>query len=147
MTSPYNIARKTNGVYVWLVAIIAILIASLINWFMVTNLAAPKSVYAADVDRIDNSISHANDSTASLNNFMSFENTKIADLSDNTQSQFDDVNGSITDANNKIGQTLSDLGGVKTQANNLKTQTDNLQNQTNTLTTQSTQLTSLLALF
>ena len=145
MTSPNNIARKTNGVNVWLVAIIAILIASLINWFMVTNLAAPKSVYAADVDRIDNSISHANDSTTSLNNFMSFENTKIADLSDNTQSQFDDVNGSITDANNKIGQTQSDLAGVKTQANNLKTQTDNLQNQTNTLTTQSTQLTSQLA--
>ena len=144
MTLPNNNVKKTGGVNVWLVAIIAILIASLIAWFMVTNLAAPKSVYAADVNQINNSMSHVNDSTTSLNNFMSFENTKIADLSDNTQSQFDDVNSSITDATNQISQTQSDLAGIKTQANNLKTQTDNLQTQTNTLTTQSTKLTSQL---
>jgi archaellum component FlaC len=80
-----------------------------------------------------------------LNVFTDYQNTRIDDLTDNTQTQFDEVNNSLADTNNQIGQTQSDLAGVKTQANNLKTQTDNLQNQTNTLTTQSTQLTSQLA--
>jgi len=147
MRSPKNNddLKRTNGANMWLIAIVAILVASLINWFMVTNLAASKSVYASDINKINNSMGHINDSTASLNVFTDYQNTRIDDLTDNTQTQFDEVNNSLADTNNQIGQTQSDLAGVKTQANNLKTQTDNLQNQTNTLTTQSTQQTSQLA--
>ena len=139
-----NEANKTRGVNVWLVALVAILITTLINWLMVTNLAAPKTVYASEINKINNSVGHMNDSATSLTVFTDYQNTRIDNLNDTTQSQFDDVNSSITDANNKIGQVQNDLAGVKTQANNLKTQTDSLQNQTNTLTTQSTKLTSQL---
>ena len=135
MTLPRNNngMRKTRGVNIWLVAIVAILIASLINWFMVTNLAAPKSVYASEINKINNSMGHMNDSSTSLDNFTSYQNTQINDLSDNTQTQFDEVNGSITDTNNKITQTQNDLLGVEAKANNLQTQT-------NDLAAQSTQL-------
>ena len=139
-----NEANKTRVVNVWLVAFVAILIATLINWFMVTNLAAPKADYASEINKINNSVGHVNDSATSLTVFTDYQNTRIDNLNDTTQSQFDDVNSSIADANNKIGQTQNDLTGVKTQANNLKTQTDSLQNQTNTLTTQSTKMTSQL---
>jgi archaellum component FlaC len=146
MTMPTNnnSIKKNNGVNVWLAAIAIVLVTTLINWFLVTNLAAPKTVYAADINKINNSMSHVNDSTTSLNNFTNYENTRIDTLSDDTQNQFDDVNNSITDSNNKISQTQADLAGVKTQANNLKTQTDSLKTQTDTLGTQATQLGSQL---
>ena len=132
--------RKTNGVNVWLVAAAGVLAASLISFLIVTNLAAPKSVYASDVSKIDNSVNHQNDATTSLNNFISFENNKIDNLSNDTQSQFDSTNGLITDANSSINQTQNDLSAVKTQVNNLKTQTDGLQNQATTLQNQSSTL-------
>jgi hypothetical protein len=146
MTLPTNNNnfKKNSGVNVWLVAIAIVLVTTLINWLLVTNLAAPKTVYAADINKINNSMSHVNDSTTSLNNFTNYENTRIDTLSDDTQNQFDDVNNSITDSNNKISQTQADLAGVKTQANNLKTQTDSLKTQTDTLGTQATQLGSQL---
>ena len=140
-----NYINKARGANVWLVAIVAILVASLINWFMVTNLAEPKSVYAADINKINNSIGHENDSATSLNAFSSYQNTLISNLSDNTQSQFDDVNNSITDANNKINQTQTDLAGVQTQANNLKTQTDNMATQATQLNNQLTTVSQTAA--
>jgi archaellum component FlaC len=139
-----NEANKTRVVNVWLVAFVAILIATLINWFMVTNLAASKTVYASEINKINNSVGHMNDSATSLTGFTDYQNTRIDELNDSTQSQFDDVNSSIADVNNKTGQVQNDLAGVKNQANNLKIQTDSLQNQTNTLTVQSTQLTGQL---
>lgn len=142
MTSPQanNYAKKTNGINVWLVAVIAVLVASLISLLIVTNFAEPKTVYAADISKIDNSMGHENDATTSLNNFMSFENAQLGNLSDDTQSQFDSVNNSIADANTNINQTQSDLTGVKTQVDNLKNQTDSLQTQTSTLQTQASAL-------
>jgi peptidoglycan hydrolase CwlO-like protein len=147
-----NDTRKTRGINVWLVAAAGVLAASLISFLIVTNLAAPKSVYAADVSKIDNSVNHQNDATTSLNNFISFENNKIDNLSDDTQSQFDSTNGLIADANSSINQTQDDLSTVKTQVNNLKTQSDSLQNQATTLqaqtsglATQATQLNTQLA--
>ena len=135
MTLPKNNngMRKTREVNIWLVAFIAILIASILNWFMVINLAAPKSDYASEINRINNSMGHMDDSATSLDNFTNYQNTQINDLSDNTQAQFDEVNGSITDTNNKITQTQNDLLGVEAKANNLQTQT-------NDLAAQSTQL-------
>jgi CII-binding regulator of phage lambda lysogenization HflD len=137
--------KRATGVNMWLIAIVTIIIASLINWFMVTNLAAPKSVYASDINKINNSMSHINDSTTSLNVFTDHQNTLIGNLADSTQTQFDEVNNSIVDTNNNLSQTesslsqtQSDLSSVKSQENNLKTQTDSLATQSNQLNSQLT---------
>jgi predicted DNA binding CopG/RHH family protein len=125
MTLPRNNnVRKLKGINVWLVAVIALLIASLINWFMLTNMAAPKSVYSSEAAKINNALEHLNDASASLTNFTSYEDTKIDNLSDDTQSQFDDVNNSIKDANTNIGQAQSDLTAIKSDATALKNEVD-----------------------
>ena len=145
MTLPRNSndINKTKGVNVWLVAIVAILIASLVNYFMVTNLAAPKSVYASEIDKVNNSMGHINDSTASLDSFASFQNTRIDDLSDNTQSQFDDVNNAIIDANNNIGQVQKDLTAAKSDTTALKNEMDGSNGLNNQLTTVKTDTATL----
>ena len=105
---------------------------------MVINLAAPKSDYASEINRINNSMGHMDDSATSLDNFTNYQNTQINDLSDSTQTQFDEVNGSITDTNNKITQTQNDLLGVEAKANNLQTQTNDLASQSTQLGNQLT---------
>jgi len=142
MTLPnnYNGMRRIKGVNFWLPAVSAILVASLISWFMVTTLATPRSVDASQINRINNSMGHINDATTSLNAFTDYQNTRIDNLSDNTQGQFDDVNNSITDANNKISETQKDLAGVQNQSNDLQTHTDALQTQTDTVQTQADSL-------
>lgn len=133
------------------VILVTVLISSLITWGLITGLTTSKSVYAADINRIYNNIAHMKDSSASLDNFTGYQNSRIDSLTDFTQTHFDEVNNSISDANgrisdankriddsnNKISQTQSDLAGVKAQADNLKTQTD-------TLTTQYNQLNNTL---
>jgi len=146
MTTPNNKNESKNkyGVSIWLTAIVAIIITSLVSWLMISNLAAPKTAYASDITRIDNSMNHITDSASSLNSFTDYQNTLISDLKDSTQTQFDDINNSITDTNNALDQAQTDttasIAGVQNQVNGLKTQADALGTQTNQLGAQAAQL-------
>jgi uncharacterized phage infection (PIP) family protein YhgE len=103
-------------------------------------------------------LEHITDSTSSLNDFTSYQDSQIETLSNNTKSELGDANNAIADANNEISQTQSGLATVSTETNNLQNQTSSLQsqtsnlqnqtsslqNQTNSLTSQTTQLSSQL---
>ena len=146
-----NYKTKRGAVNVWLVAFVAILVASLLSWFMLNDLATSKTIFNSEINKITNSLEHINDADSSAVSFTSYQDNLINNLSDNTQSQFGSVNNAINDANTQISQTQTNLAVVNTQVNNLQTQanalqtqTGSLQAQTSTLATQSTQLNTQL---
>jgi hypothetical protein len=133
--------KQSKGINGWLILMVAIIIASIISWLLVTNLAAPKSDYAAEITRINNSLSHMKDSATSLDKFTGYQSSRIDDLTDSTQTKFDEIDGSfkevdskITTANNKINETQGNLTGLNTQVDAVATQTTQINSQLTTVT-------------
>jgi cell division protein FtsL len=158
MPKKNNYLNKLSRVNIWLITVVAILIASVISWFMVSNMAVSKSFLNSEINTITNSLNHLNDANSNVVSFTGYQDNLINSLGNKTQSQIDSVNSSITDANNQIKQTNTNLSGLTTQVNGLQTQantlqtqtgalqtqTDNLQTQTSGLATQTTQLNTQL---
>ena len=140
MQNNKNYPIKEKGNNVWLVALIAILVGSVLSWVMVYSLAASKSVFNAEINKINNSLAHMGDANSSMVSFTGYQDNLLNSLSDSMQSQFSNVNNAISDANKQISQTKTNLTAVTNQVNSLQTQIGTLQTQTGTLQTQSNTL-------
>jgi len=134
----YTIKEKSNNV--WLVALVAVLVGSVLSWFMIYSLAASKSAFNSEINKINNSLAHIGDANSSMVSFSGYQDNLLNSLSDSTQSQFSNVNNAISDANKQISQTKTNLTAITTQVNSLQTQTSTLQTQTGTLQTQNNTL-------
>lgn len=152
MPKKINYLNKFSGVNIWLIALIVILIASLISWFMVYEIAASKVLLNSEIVNVTNSLEHLNDANSNVVTYTSYQDNLINNLGDKTQSQFDSVTDSITDADNQISQTQTNLAvattqisSLQTQANALQTQTNAVQTQTSGLATQTAQLNTQLS--
>jgi uncharacterized coiled-coil protein SlyX len=134
----YTIKEKSN--HVWLVALVAILVGSFLSWLMVYNLAASKSAFTSEINKINNSLEHIGDANSSMVSFSGYQDNLFNSLSDSTQSQFGNVNNAISDANKQIIQNKTNLTAVTTRVSSLQTQISTLQTQTGTLQTQNNTL-------
>ena len=127
-----NKLHKSGGMGGWKLAltIIGVVVASAaISWGMLSYYATPKSEAQSEITKINNTVGHIKDMTTGLDNFAGNQNTKIDNLTDDTQSRFDVTDKQIGDANSKIDKTQSDLAGVKSEADNLTAQTSQLSSQ------------------
>ena len=149
MATPENKWRwkGSGGASIWLAAIVSIIAAAAVSWIIVATLAMTKTEYAAGMEQVtkqvDNTVGHLKDSTASLDNFTSFQNARIDDLSENTQAKLDALNSSIDTTSGKVSQAQDDLAKVKSQTDSLTTQYNKLNDQITTVSQAKTTLDSL----
>jgi archaellum component FlaC len=124
--------KKSMGLKIgWaaFILIVVVIACSAISWTLVTRLATPKSIYAADITKINNTVGHMRDLENGLNSYASVQNSKINDLSDSTQVSLDSANNKISEVNVRADKIQADVATVSSHADNLGSQ----------LTTQSTQ--------
>jgi len=111
---------------VWLVALVAVLVGSVLSWFMIYSLAASKSALNSEINRLT---IHWRTSVMLIPAWLVFPVIRTIYLTVSAiarKSQFSNVNNAISDANKQISQTKTNLTAITTQVNSLQTQTSHI---------------------
>ncbi len=128
MISGYEKKNKpASRPVIWLLLVLAVIVSSGISWGLITNLAAPKTEYAASVKGINNSLNHINDRASGLDNFAGYQYAKMKDFQEDTQIKFEEVDARIADAENRENIIEEDIDSLKTDLGTLYDDTGNLE--------------------
>jgi hypothetical protein len=79
------------------VLFVTVLVSGIITWGLISSLAAPKSKYDESVSEINNALNHIEDATTGLDNYASYQNSKIDEMNEAIQVDLDEIGGRLTD--------------------------------------------------
>ena len=122
----FKTSRVISKWWIFVTALITVLICSAISWMLISNSTVAKTEYTSDITEMNNTIGHLQDAIAGLDSYASYQNstiqTKLNDINSELigiNNDLNDINNDFINNNNEHNTFYNDISDIKVRLDSI----------------------------